>query len=453
MKFAIVFVFVIGYLAIALEHRLKVNKAAVALLIGVLSWALYLANVEGLLPADAVPQWFSTEASSEGIEHVAQHFAIESQHMHLTGEIASILFFLIGAMTIVELVDSHEGFALITDRIRTRHLGKLMWTIALLTFFTSAVLDNLTTTIIMVSLLRKLVADREQRLRFVGIVVIAANSGGAWTVIGDVTTTMLWIKHKVEATAVMSELFLGSFVFLIVPLIGMTRTMQTGTATDAPTMDRADGVVREKAQSRYANLFLALGLLGLLSVPLFKAVTHLPPYMGMMLSLSVLWLVSEWVSADQDETVRTSTGVLAALRRVDMSSVLFFLGILLAVGALSAIGILNQCAQLLDSAFPNRDVVAIIIGLISAVVDNVPIVAAGIEMYDLPTNDDFWMMLAYAAGTGGSCLIVGSAAGVAAMGLEHISFGWYLKRISGWALLGYFCGAAVVLLQRFLLST
>lgn len=453
MATIILIIFVTGYLAIALEHQLKVNKTATALLIGAVVWALYLLNVNNLVPTETVPQWFTEQiqaeqAQAEPVENITRHYAIDSQHLHLTGEIAGILFFLMGAMTIVELVDAHEGFALITNQIRTQKKSTLLWTVGLLTFFISAALDNLTTTIIMVSLLRKLVVDREDRLRFVGMVVIAANAGGAWTVIGDVTTTMLWIKHKIGTTEVILELFLGSLVCLLVPLAGMSFVMRGElapvTESTVPGKDGIDKTIRVWHQW----LFLLLGLAGLLSVPVFKAVTHLPPYMGMMLSLSVLWIASEFVGHTMDEVTRSSTGVLAALRRVDMSSVLFFLGILLAVGALGAIGLLRDSAEWLDAALPNRDVVAMAIGLVSAVVDNVPLVAAGIEMYSLPTNDDFWMLLAYCAGTGGSCLIIGSAAGVAAMGLERIDFIWYLRHIAPWAMLGYFCGAVVVLIQR-----
>ncbi len=444
MSTIILAVFILGYLAIAFEHQLKINKAASALLIGVVCWALYVVNVQLLLPSGVVPDWFSAEAQAEQIHNIAQHFAIDQQHLHLTGEIASILFFLMGAMTIVELVDAHEGFAIVTNRIRARRKSTLLWIIGLLTFFLSAILDNLTTTIVMVSLLRKLVVNREDRLRFVGLVVIAANAGGAWTVIGDVTTTMLWIKHKIGTVEVMGELFLGSLVCLLVPLIGLTYTLRGDLETKPKSAHEMDKSIQPWQQW----LFLILGVLALLSVPVFKAITHLPPYMGMMLSLSVLWVVSEFVSHTMDEATRSSTGVLAALRRVDMSSILFFLGILLAVGALGAMGMLRHAAEWLDQTLPNRDVVAVAIGLVSAVVDNVPLVAGGIEMYDLPMNDDFWMFLAYCAGTGGSCLIIGSAAGVAAMGLEHIDFVWYVRRIAPWALAGYLAGAAVVLLQR-----
>jgi Na+/H+ antiporter NhaD/arsenite permease-like protein len=437
-------VFVIGYLAIAMEHRLKINKAATALLVGVICWSLYVFNHGQLLPDSMVPEWFRSEAGTEQVGDLGLSYAIEGQHLHLTGEIASILFFLMGAMTIVELVDAHEGFALITDRIRSKKTGVLLWVVGVMTFLLSSVLDNLTTTIVMVSLLRKLIPDREIRLRMVGLVVIAANAGGAWTVIGDVTTTMLWIKHRIGTVDVMRELFPASIVCLLVPLAGMSLTIRGEIGETAGDRTR----IAKDIQPWHQWLFLILGLAALLGVPLFKSVTHLPPYMGMMLSLGVLWFVSELVGHTMDEATRSSTGVLAALRRVDMSSILFFLGILLAVGALSAMGALGEAARWMDSILPSRDLVAVFIGLVSAVVDNVPLVAAGIDMYDLPVNDSFWMMLAFCAGTGGSCLIIGSAAGVAAMGMEHIDFVWYLRRMTPWALLGYGAGVITIMIQR-----
>jgi Na+/H+ antiporter NhaD/arsenite permease-like protein len=444
MTLAILAVFILGYLAIALEHKVHINKAASALFIGVVCWAIYVINLDQLLPAGAVPEWFSAQATAEQVSNIGLTYVTESQHLHLTGEIAGILFFLMGAMTIVELVDAHEGFAIVTNRIRTRRKSTLLWIVGFMTFFMSSVLDNLTTTIVMVSLLRKLVHEREDRLRFVGLVVIAANAGGAWTVIGDVTTTMLWIKHKIGTVEVMQDLFLGSIVCLLVPLAGMSFAMRG----DLPVLAQRKASIDKTIQPWHQWLFLVLGLLGLVSVPVFKAVTHLPPYMGMMFSLAILWIASELVSHTMDEVTKSSTGVLAALRRVDMSSILFFLGILLAVGSLGAMGLLQNAAEWLDAVLPNRDIVAVVIGLVSAVVDNVPLVAGGIEMYSLPINDSFWMLLAYCAGTGGSCLIIGSAAGVAAMGLEHIDFIWYLRRIAPWALAGYISGVVVILIQR-----
>jgi Na+/H+ antiporter NhaD/arsenite permease-like protein len=450
MVLAICLIFAIGYICITLEHTINVNKAATALITGVLCWTLFVVNTPPLLDESRVPDWFAHEAKAEGIENVAQHYAIDHDLLHHTGEIAYIIFFLMGAMTIVELVDAHEGFSLITDRIKAKNKVQLLWIIGWFTFFLSSVLDNLTTTIVMISLLRKLIADRETRLFFAGIVVIAANAGGAWTVIGDVTTTMLWIKHKIGTVEVMRDLFFCSVICLLVPLLALSRSKFMQGELIAP--EKKDEHHQLHLESWHKGLFLILGLGALLSVPVFKAYTHLPPFMGMILALGVLWVVSEVVGKNFDERTRSSTGVLSALKKVDMSAILFFLGILLAVGSLGSMGTLGQLAGWLDKAVPYHEVVAVIIGLVSAVVDNVPLVAAGIEMYAMPINDTFWMLLAYCAGTGGSCLIIGSAAGVAAMGLEHINFFWYMKKVTPWALLGYFAGVGAYLLQRFLLG-
>lgn len=445
----IVLVFVIGYIAIALEHRIHVNKAASALFIGAVCWTIYAIDVDHLIPSDSIPSWFVDRIGGENTGHLSREYLVDGQLFHSISEIAQILFFLMGAMTIVELVDAHEGFAIVTSRIRAQKKVTLLWIISWITFFLSAVLDNLTTTIVMVSVLRKLVHERELRKIYVGIVIVAANAGGAWSVIGDVTTTMLWVKHKIGTIEVSSQLFLASVACLLVPLVGISWLMKG----DLPSESQSDRFVVDKnLQPWHQILFLVLGLGGLLSVPIFKAYTHLPPFVGMILALSVLWLVSEFVSHTLDEKTRTSTGVLAVLKRVDMSSILFFLGILLAVGALGATGLLGDLAKYLERVVPSNSIVAIIIGLVSAIVDNVPLVAAGIEMYSLPENHVFWMMLAYCSGTGGSCLIIGSAAGVAAMGLEHIDFMWYLRKIAPWALLGYFSGIAVYLLQLQIVS-
>lgn len=443
----IVVVFVVGYVAIALEHRLHINKAASALTIGALCWAIYAVGVGSLLPLASVPAEFVAEmvASGMALADVPRAYLVEGQFSHLVAETASILFFLMGAMTIVELVDAHEGFSLITRRISARRKVTLLWIIAWLTFFVSAVLDNLTTTIVMLSLLRKVLPDRDSRLFFAGIVVIAANAGGAWTVIGDVTTTMLWIRQKIGTIDVMRELFLPSVVCLLLPLLAVGPFLRGHLPpVEAPDSDERDGGIK----TWHRALFLVLGLLGLLSVPIFKAVTHLPPFVGMMLSLAILWIVSELVDQTLDESLQSTTGVVAVLKRVDMSTILFFLGILLAVGSLSATGVLDGLAAALDARLPGRDAIAFVIGLVSAIVDNVPLVAAGIEMYDLPQNDRFWMFLAYCAGTGGSCLVIGSAAGVAAMGIAKIDFLWYARRIAPLALLGYVGGAGVFLLMN-----
>lgn len=437
-------VFFIGYLAIALEHNIRINKAAVALGTGVLCWTLYVTMADQWLTIESIPEWFRAEQGGEA-SNIARLFAIEFQLLEQTGEIAGILFFLMGAMTIVELVDSQGGFEPITSRIKTRNMRGLVLVVGTLTFFMSAVLDNLTSTIVMVSLLRKLVPNHQQRLALCGFVVISANAGGAWTPIGDVTTTMLWIKHKIGAVEVMRELLVPSVVCLIVPLLGMMWRLHGKLEGKGKDSIPATNLSNQPHTERHKWLFLTLGVSGLVSVPVFKSLTHLPPFMGMLLSLAVLWIVSECVDSKADDHATSETGVLAALKRIDMSSILFFLGILLSVGALGATGTLHRAALWLDATMPNREFVAILIGLVSAVVDNVPLVAAGIEMYDLPLNNSFWMLLAYTAGTGGSCLIIGSAAGVAVMGMERVSFFWYVKHISGWALLGYLAGASVLI--------
>lgn len=445
---SIILLFILGYLVIALEHPLHIDKAATALFIGAGCWALYIMGLDTLLPPERIPEAFRAEmlaagGHAEGHE-LALHYAIEGQFLPLIGEIAYILFFLMGAMTIVELVDAYEGFAIITDRIKSLNKVKLLWTVCFLTFFLSAVLDNLTTTIVMVSLMKKLVRDRETRLFFCGMIVIAANSGGAWTVIGDVTTTMLWIADKISTVEVMRSLILPSLTCMIIPLI-IASLMLKGNV-ERP--ERNDAHYNKTLKPWHSNLFLALGFAGLVFVPIFKSVTHLPPFMGMMFSLSVIWIISEFVKHDLDEATRSSTNVVGVLKKIDTASILFFLGILLAVGTLQSSGVLRHVASWLTDNVGNMQVVALIIGLLSAVVDNVPLVAAGIGMYDFARDDTFWLFLAYCAGTGGSCLIIGSAAGVAAMGLEKIDFIWYIKRVSLWALVGYLGGAGVFVIQE-----
>jgi Na+/H+ antiporter NhaD/arsenite permease-like protein len=427
----IAIVFVLGYLAIALEHPLKLNKAATALLLASVIWVLCSMGAADFV--QDVPAWFLTEHGSA--PDLERSFLVDAKLLHLMGETAQLLVFLLGAMTIVELVDVYEGFAVITDRVHTRNRLALMWIIGWLTFFMSSVLDNLTTTIVMVSLLRKLVKDQSTRLLFVGLVVIAANAGGAWTPIGDVTTTMLWMAGKFTPAQVMTGLFVPSVLCLLVPLLVLSVTMR-GSLESAGEPEAAPRAV--PPWQRW--LFLCLGLGGLLGVPVFKTLTHLPPYVGMMFSLAIIWIVSEMVNSQADEETRSSTGVVAMLRRIDMASILFFLGILLAVGGLGASGLLTAMANSLDATLGSKSLVALVVGLISAVIDNVPLVAAGIGMYELPQGDPFWLELAYCAGTGGSCLIIGSAAGVAAMGLERIDFLWYLRKVAPLALAGYLAG-------------
>lgn len=443
-------VFVLGYLCIALEHPLKIDKAASALLTAVVVWTLLVMGADSILPLIGS----GTAGASTNT-----HNAIEELRHHL-GEISEILFFLMGAMTIVELIDAHEGFKVITDRIRTHKRVHLLWLVGLITFFLSSVLDNLATTIVMISLLRKLIADRHERWFYAGIVVIAANAGGAWSPIGDVTTTMLWIGGQVTATGIIAELFLPSLMCLLVPLLIMSFVLR-GEA-EPPSLKESSESRRDPTTPFERNLVFGLGLGALVFVPVFKTITHLPPYMGILFGLSVLWVVTEVIHRSKNSEEKDPLSVVGVLRRIDITSVLFFLGILLAVSALSSAGHLIQVATLLKDSLGNVYSIALSIGMLSAVVDNVPMVAGAMKMYPLVSaqalhlaeasehawlnnfivNGHFWEMLAYCAGTGGSCLIIGSAAGVAAMGMEKINFIWYLKRISGLALLGYLAGAA-----------
>ncbi|MBL7849860.1 MAG: sodium:proton antiporter NhaD [Cyclobacteriaceae bacterium] len=421
MDAVIIGVFVVGYLAIALEHPIKVNKTASALLTGVLCWTLYA-------------------VTSGHIEEVNLHL-----NEHLSGT-AQILFFLLGAMTIVELVDAYQGFRLVTDRIQTKNPVKLLWLVCWVTFFLSAILDNLTTSIVMISLIRKLIPNRDMRMFFAGMIVIAANAGGAWTPIGDVTTTMLWIGGQISTVNIMEVLFLPSVMCMLVPLLYLTFTMK-GTLGDHPNPEHENtGYGHEKVKGGSIMLFLGVG--ALIFVPIFKTVTHLPPYIGMLLGLGVLWVVSEMINPHADEALRKPYTAAGALQRIDTSSVLFFLGILLAVGALESMTILHQFAVWLDATVGSQSVIVTLIGLLSAVIDNVPLVAASMGMYSLevyPMDHFIWEYLAYCAGTGGSILIIGSAAGVAVMGMEKIDFIWYLKRISLIAMLGYFAGCGTYL--------
>lgn len=416
--FLLLSVFIIGYLAIAFEHPLNINKSASALIAGVLCWLVYLFN---------------------GAELETTLTALE----HQTGEIAGILFFLLGAMTIVELIDAHDGFDVIVAKIKTTNTIKLLWIVSILAFFLSAVLDNLTTSIVMATLLAKIIKERNTRLLFAGMVIIAANAGGAWSPIGDVTTTMLWIGGQISATNIMAKLFLPSLVSLLVPLLVISFRMRK-----EPAVAAFEGVSNSTSSVTERNIVFYTGLLGLLFVPVFKTITHLPPYMGMLLSLGVLWVVTELIHKRKNEADRKTLSVVSALERVDVPSVLFFLGILLSVGALQVSGILSSFAQWLDTNIGDQNIIVMGIGVLSSIVDNVPLVSAAMGMYHFPTDHYFWEFLAYCAGTGGSILIIGSAAGVTVMGIEKINFFTYLKKISLWALLGYFAGAVVYILQE-----
>jgi Na+/H+ antiporter NhaD/arsenite permease-like protein len=452
MEVAIIVIFVIGYLAIALEHPIKINKTASALLTGVLCWTLFVLaepstsvteseSYSSFLEILKIELGEKFNALSSG--ELYREFVTFSLSEHLS-EIAQILFFLLGAMTIVELVDAHHGFRFITDRIKTKNPKTLLWIICWVTFFLSAVLDNLTTTIVMLSLVRKLIPDKDMRLFFAGMIVIAANAGGAWTPIGDVTTTMLWIGGQISTGNIMTTLFLPSVACMIVPLMYLNFTLK-GTLGEAPEHHTKN----HEEIVRSGKLMLVLGVGALIFVPVFKTITHMPPYTGILLGLGLLWVVSELINPDLDEALKKNYTVAGALARIDVPSVLFFLGILLAVGALESMQILHTLASWLDKSLGDQRIIVTLIGLLSAVVDNVPLVAASMGMYNMDVyyqDHMVWEYLAYCAGTGGSILIIGSAAGVAAMGIEKIDFIWYLKKISLLAMLGYFAGAIIYLI-------
>lgn len=423
METIIVTVFVIGYVFITLEHSVNINKTATAILTGVLCWTIYMLG--------------------GGNASLVPHELKE----HLAG-ISEILFFLLGAMTIVELVDAHDGFKIITSAIHTRDKVKLIWLLSFITFFLSAILDNLTTTIVMISLLRNLINDREDRLLFTGMVVIAANAGGAWTPIGDVTTTMLWIGGQITTSNIMIELFIPSLVCMIVPLLVVSKRLKG-------VIDSQNTKLQDSAISSFErNLIFAVGIGSLVFVPVFKTITGLPPYLGMLLGLSIVWIVTEFLHKKKESETKNSFSVSKALQKIDTSSILFFLGILLCIAALESTHILSGMANWMTEKIGNMNVIVLGIGLLSAIIDNVPLVAACMGMYDLaqyPTDHYFWEFLAYCAGTGGSILIIGSAAGVAAMGLEKIDFFWYVKNISLLALVGYFAGAGVYILISYIM--
>jgi Na+/H+ antiporter NhaD/arsenite permease-like protein len=425
MEFLIIAIFVIGYAAIALEHPLKINKAASALLTGVLCWTAYVLF-----------------ASNRDL--------VAEELLHHLGRLSGILFFLMGAMTIVELIDAHDGFEVIIRRITTNSKRKLLWIVCLLAFFLSAALDNLTTAIVMASMLSKLLADKNDRMFFVGMIVIAANAGGAWSPIGDVTTTMLWIGGQITSGNVIIKLIVPSLVCLVFPLIVACFIVKGKVTRPANNEAQADRL----ALGFERHLIFFAGIFLLITVPVFKTVTHLPPYMGMLLALGILWVITAFIHKEKDREKKQQLSVEQALRTIDVPSILFFLGILIAVGSLESTHILTRFAQVLNQRIGYQSLIVMSIGVLSAIIDNVPLVSATMGMYDLstfPPDSYFWEFIAYCAGTGGSILIIGTAAGVAVMGIEKIDFFWYLKRIGWLAALGYFAGAGVYVLQEYFL--
>ncbi len=422
MLIALSIVFILAYAAIAFEHPINVNKSASALVGAGLLWTIYALNM-------------------------GDHALVGHQLNETVTTTAQIVFFLIGAMTIVEVIDAHNGFEVITSRIKTTNLSSLMWLIGIVTFFLSAILDNLTTTIVMVSLIKKILDKQEDRLLFAAMIVISANAGGAWSPIGDVTTTMLWIGGQITALAIVKSLFLASVVNLLVPLSIVAYQLRGKNIVSPEAKLHAN---LSKSTNGERNLIFLVGLGVLILVPAFKTVTHLPPFMGILSGLGLLWLLGDIMHKNKDAAEKQHLTLTNALMRIDMSSIVFFIGILLAVATLEHSHILNMLATWLDQNVGRQDLIVTLMGLASAVVDNVPLVAASMGMYDIakyPADSFLWEFIAYCAGTGGSILIIGSAAGVAAMGLEKIQFGWYLKKISWLALIGYFSGIAVYILQ------
>lgn len=433
MLVAVVLTFIIGYLVIVFEHPLRLDKTVPALLMGALCWAFI--TLGG-------PEMHVMDTNHQVGE-------LEGVLLHHIGKIAEILIFLIGAMTIVELIDLHKGFAVITNRIKTTSKFQMVLLICILAFFLSATLDNLASTIVLVSLLRRLVPDKEERIWFVSFAVIGANAGGAWSPIGDVTTTMLWIGHKVSTMGLISHLVLPAIVCIGLPLLIATQLKPFKGKITLAEVDTEEARTNEKVLG--SKRMLAFGLGGLIFVPIFKTITHLPPYVGMMLALGVVWLVSEYIHPTEEFEKNQKYSAHNALSRIEMSSILFFLGILVAVAALESVavmgngghevGLLSFLAEKLDTAVPNQNIVVILLGFLSAIIDNVPLVAASMGMYTFEMDHFMWHFIAYSAGTGGSMLIIGSAAGVAAMGMEKIDFIWYLKNISWIAAIGFIGGA------------
>ena len=415
-------IFVLGYAFITLEHTIHINKSATALITAVLCWTFIVVNASD------------------------KELVIESLTHHLSA-ISEIVFFLLGAMTIVELIDAHDGFQNIAEAIKTTNKTKLVWLIALITFFLSAALDNLTTTIVMISILNKLIDDKKTKWMLLGLVIIASNAGGAWSPIGDVTTTMLWIGGQITPLNIVKQVFLASFVSMVLPTL-IVNYLIKGPITLKPVIENN---LNFNSNPFERNLIFYVGISCLLFVPIFKTFTHLPPYMGMLLCLGIIWVVTELLHKKKGDDEKGVLSVNHAIRKIDTPSILFFFGILMSIASLEYVGVLPQMAAYLNSSIGNINIVAIAIGLLSAVFDNVPLVAALQSMYSLeqyPQDHYFWELLAYTAGTGGSCLIIGSAAGVAVMGLEKIDFFWYLKRISWIALIGYLVGALVFILQH-----
>lgn len=462
MVLTLILLFLIGYICIAVEHPLRIDKTAIALLLGMVMWVVYALGAEWIVPlvdADELARYIgdNPRIATSSLADQCLDFVLNVKVVESLGDISQTLFFLIGAMTIVELIDVHGGFTVITDHITTRSKRILMFVLCITTFLFSAVLDNMTTTIVMILLLRKLISDKNERWLYAGMIIIAANTGGAWSPIGDVTTIMLWVKGNVTAGALITYVLLPSFVAMVVPMMGTAKLIHG----KLPPIAQESKALSEISRRERMTIFI-LGVSGLIFVPIFKSITHMPPFIGILLALAILWIFTEIFYNGKMLDRSREHRLPKVISRIDMPSILFFLGILMAVNVLDASGLLSAAATFLDEKIHNVFVISILLGVMSSIFDNVPLVAGVMGMYPVALpgaegyaanfviDGNFWEFLSYCAGVRGSLLIIGSAAGVIAMGLEKISFGWYLKRFTWLAFLGYIAGAAVYMLEVWL---
>ncbi len=467
-------VFVIGYILIAMEHKIGINKAATALILGMTLWVLYMFSGDSIISVVNAESFRHFLAGNSDVANMplakqCAKFVSDFQIVESLGEHVQIVLYLIGAMAIVELIDVHGGFMCVTERISTRSKRNLLWILSFITFFMSSILDNLTTAIVMTMLLRKMVSDRHERWIFAGMIIIAANSGGAWTPTGDVTTIMLWINENVTTSALITKLFLPSLLSMLVPLAIISLMLGKGDVNYST--DRQESAISAYVSNKERVAIFCIGVSALISIPIFKAITHLPPFMGVLLVLGIIWVYMEIMyNRKPDIPISRQYRLTAIFSRIDLGTILFFMGILMAVSALQSAGILKEVSTYLDEEVHNVYVINTIVGILSSIIDNVPLVAGAMGMYPMPTHEAvalsgeaaymanfvqdgiFWQLLAYCAGVGGSILIIGSAAGVVVMGLEKITFAWYCKHISLLALLGYFSGIITYVVQNAILG-
>lgn len=467
-------VFVIGYILIAMEHKIGINKAATALILGMTLWVLYMFSGDSIISVVNAESFrhflaWNSDVANMPLAKQCAKFVSDFQIVESLGEHVQIVLYLIGAMAIVELIDVHGGFMCVTERISTRSKRNLLWILSFITFFMSSILDNLTTAIVMTMLLRKMVSDRHERWIFAGMIIIAANSGGAWTPTGDVTTIMLWINENVTTSALITKLFLPSLLSMLVPLAIISLMLGKGDVNYST--DRQESAISAYVSNKERVAIFCIGVSALISIPIFKAITHLPPFMGVLLVLGIIWVYMEIMyNRKPDIPISRQYRLTAIFSRIDLGTILFFMGILMAVSALQSAGILKEVSTYLDEEVHNVYVINTIVGMLSSIIDNVPLVAGAMGMYPMPTHEAvalsgeaaymanfvqdgiFWQLLAYCAGVGGSILIIGSAAGVVVMGLEKITFAWYCKHISLLALLGYFSGITTYVVQNAILG-